>query len=566
MVAGLRNHMPQVIAAAVMIAVIAALLFGRVLQLPMKRSIPNGHPTHFLRRGAEPILFIIATHGNAEATTRTRAGQELSASRRSKPEVGVRPPMLELLRPSKQVQQRQVLPATQQGSDQHLQYLPSSHMMPFCAMANIQHGIATAVQTHLAPTVAMISTVEADMRGAQGRTSALEAEQENLRHEVHRMQQSLAMAESAASSEGIYVARLATWDRETNLRLVSIITETEVTKKDLLEGSAEWLDHAKVKREHIEIIGPSAPGKRFAVNCPGGEAGTTRAQALVRAQRDPTGKWRKFSATGVDGYGTNIYIGPDRNPKQMHRVVQTNKLQQLLQRALPNAEWWSERQLVWVHCGDLPLVEVIPGAAPNDPSKLAWSPAANAQYNVDKEQISRAFHQLFREVDTSTWRMKLARAVEQLKRGATVCLQEVHGTHETLKNRLRQYPIEVIIYTTMGDTPGMGGAAILVPRHSENTLSKMPQHSWPQIASRRLAKARALSVAISNPVSGVEARAINVHNHELKSEERAALKSAWQDNANWAREDGAYRIAVAIGGFNVSDNPNDALLFPEPRQ
>eukprot|EP00959_Pyramimonas_sp_CCMP1952_P057792 1206467-Pyramimonas_sp.AAC.1 len=77
-------------------------------------------------------------------------------------------------------------------------------------MANIQHDIANSVQTHLAPTVARITTVESDTRGIQDRASALEEEQKNFRREVHRMQQSMAIAESAASSEGIDVARLAT--------------------------------------------------------------------------------------------------------------------------------------------------------------------------------------------------------------------------------------------------------------------------------------------------------------------------------------------------------------------
>eukprot|EP00959_Pyramimonas_sp_CCMP1952_P396667 8311141-Pyramimonas_sp.AAC.1 len=170
-----------------------------------------------------------------------------------------------------------------------------------------------------------------------------------------------------------------------------------------MEGLSEWLDIANVRKEHIEIIGGDIPSRKFALHCPGAEAGVLRAQALTRAQRDGTGAWRKFHAKGVDGYETNIFIGPDRNAKQIRREVQTKKLQHILQRAAPNGEWWAKRAVGLVFCGSLPVVEILPGNTPNEQSKLAWNPQACAEYSLDKEAINQAFYHMFREVDTSSW-------------------------------------------------------------------------------------------------------------------------------------------------------------------
>eukprot|EP00959_Pyramimonas_sp_CCMP1952_P438615 9182708-Pyramimonas_sp.AAC.1 len=75
-----------------------------------------------------------------------------------------------------------------------------------------------------------------------------------------------------------------------------------------MEGLPDWFDLAHVRNDTVQIIGPDAPGKKFALHCPGAEAGVLRAQALTRALRDSTGQHRKFSAKGVDGYETHIYI------------------------------------------------------------------------------------------------------------------------------------------------------------------------------------------------------------------------------------------------------------------
>eukprot|EP00959_Pyramimonas_sp_CCMP1952_P465188 9487865-Pyramimonas_sp.AAC.1 len=76
---------------------------------------------------------------------------------------------------------------------------------------------------------------------------------------------------------------------------------------------------------------------------------------------------------------------------------------QILQRQAPNGEWWTKRQMGLVYCADLPIVEVIPGAAPNDATKLAWNPETSNVHNINKETATAAFHNMFREVDTASW-------------------------------------------------------------------------------------------------------------------------------------------------------------------
>eukprot|EP00959_Pyramimonas_sp_CCMP1952_P390450 8181814-Pyramimonas_sp.AAC.1 len=115
----------------------------------------------------------------------------------------------------------------------------------------------------------------------------------------------------------------------------------EVTKAALLEGLSELFDIANVRKEHIDIIGGDTPSRKFALHCPGAEAGVLRARALARAQRGGTGAWRKFHAMGVDGYEASISIGPDRNAKQKRREWLRS-----CQEALPmtNQSWLGTRK------------------------------------------------------------------------------------------------------------------------------------------------------------------------------------------------------------------------------
>eukprot|EP00959_Pyramimonas_sp_CCMP1952_P413450 8663576-Pyramimonas_sp.AAC.1 len=98
-----------------------------------------------------------------------------------------------------------------------------------------------------------------------------------------------------------------------------------------MDGLAQCFDHANVRKDAVHIAGTDVPAKKCALFLLGKEAGVLRALALTRALRDESGQYRKFSATALEGCETIIYIGADRNPRQIRKEVHTKKLMQILQ-------------------------------------------------------------------------------------------------------------------------------------------------------------------------------------------------------------------------------------------
>ena len=103
----------------------------------------------------------------------------------------------------------------------------------------------------------------------------------------------------------------------------------------------------------------------------------------------------------------DIYLNPDKSPKQIRTEIQCKKLQQLLQQRYPNVQWRAIRNKGEIHSNAMPIVRLdVKGQA--DPTILEWNENAfelDAFRNINRGDILASFQALFADTAAATWRV-----------------------------------------------------------------------------------------------------------------------------------------------------------------
>ena len=123
--------------------------------------------------------------------------------------------------------------------------------------------------------------------------------------------------------------------------------------------------------------------------------------------RDAAGKWKRFSSTDTTGAYVDIYLNPDKSPRQIRTEIQCKKLLQLLQQRYPGTAWRAHRAKDETHSNAMPIVRIdVKGQA--DPTILEWNENAfelASFRNINRGDVLTSFQALFADTASATWRV-----------------------------------------------------------------------------------------------------------------------------------------------------------------
>ncbi|CAK0893544.1 unnamed protein product [Prorocentrum cordatum] len=116
------------------------------------------------------------------------------------------------------------------------------------------------------------------------------------------------------------------WNRSADPSVSIMSSDSVAAPNETFNALNEWLQTANVSRDQVRLVGDT-PQKKFNLQCIGGAAGVSRANALQIALKYANNQgWRSFEVLAINGSRVPLFVKPDKNAKDIRREVQTKKL------------------------------------------------------------------------------------------------------------------------------------------------------------------------------------------------------------------------------------------------
>ena len=132
-------------------------------------------------------------------------------------------------------------------------------------------------------------------------------------------------------------------------------------------------------------------------------------RALRSRQRDGSVVWKHFQVqvpgSSASRKFTTLFLGPDKNPKQVKIEQQGKKLFRMLEDQFSHLQFHLQKSHGIISHNFVKIVKVEVGESRDAPTTLAWNSRAAEEIELDAMQVSRAFRGLpdKREQEAVQW-------------------------------------------------------------------------------------------------------------------------------------------------------------------
>ena len=229
------------------------------------------------------------------------------------------------------------------------------------------------------------------------RALTIETSQASMLNDIKRLTDALALAESSTSvSEVNRAIADESFDRPPDLSVIRLNTSELVSYSSVLDSIKALMSEAGLNENQWDLLGaPQGIARNFTVRFVGTEAiAARRAQKCLQLRRLPDGSWRPNpKVTTPMNREIDIYISPDKSPKQLRTELGGRRLLKAFRAVIPNSACHLDKRSGQVSVQWKPCARVIPQPSSGSDASyiIQWNVAAVSELQIDKPQIQSAF-------------------------------------------------------------------------------------------------------------------------------------------------------------------------------
>ena len=178
------------------------------------------------------------------------------------------------------------------------------------------------------------------------------------------------------------------FDRPPNPTIIKANAKVLLSKDAITSAFASLVEKVSLKPDCFKVIG-SPVAQYFSFQLLGApNLARDRAQKILQSLRAEDGSWDRFLVKDPAGSLVQVFLGPDKSPKQIRVEVLSKKLSQILE-SKGFKEVHANRRQGQVCVGWRPLVMV--DVLDRDHAELLWDAAYAAQLKVKVSEICTEF-------------------------------------------------------------------------------------------------------------------------------------------------------------------------------
>ena len=238
---------------------------------------------------------------------------------------------------------------------------------------------------------------DAQLRDLDSRTQTIETSQASMKSDIKRLTEALALAESATTSAEVTRAFAdESFDRLPGLSVIRFNTSELVSHSSILESIKPFMGEADLSENQWDLLGaPLGISRNSIVRFTGSEAiAARRAKTCFQLRRLPDGSWRSNpKVTSPMNREIDVYISPDKSPKQLRTELGGRRLRKAFRAAHPNGACHLDKRTGQVSVQWKPCARLAPqpSSASDAPDVIQWNAAAVSELQVSEPQIQSAF-------------------------------------------------------------------------------------------------------------------------------------------------------------------------------
>ncbi len=193
------------------------------------------------------------------------------------------------------------------------------------------------------------------------------------------------------------------FDRQIDATIIRIHSQELVTLEEIKKTVESWAAEVAVSDFTTTVTGGAAsPAQRFTVSLGGVPAtAAKRATKLLGTLRKSDGTWRRMQCASPNGRQVDLFIGPDKSPKQVRTEILGKQLVQAIKETHPQLPIHLLRRDGVVKTNWTSFVKVEPSS--HDVAVLRWDERVVAEKGIRKEDIAEAFERLAKGRDQPQW-------------------------------------------------------------------------------------------------------------------------------------------------------------------
>eukprot|EP00973_Karenia_brevis_P002763 376129-Karenia_brevis.AAC.1 len=327
----------------------------------------------------------------------------------------------------------------------------------------------------------MYTGMQQEVRALDTRMDKQEDEMAALRAQVAALQSRQEVAEkrfdlSAVAASG--APGTDAYERPADPKVLKINTPDKVTKDELLRAITPWIQRT-CEDGQWELLAEQNIDKRFTIQFKGNPKSAADKAGRARwSLKSADGKWEQLSCTSTSGTNTQVYVAPDKNPRQVREETASKKLKQIIcdkyARLRDKTAYVRAEECIMYDWQELCQVQA-PKAT--EDVQLLWIHSLADKLRINKDEVRQSLlEKVRRRVRTSeNWnaRALLARspsvALPKLRylqkhiwNNDIIQIQELHGTLEDVRLAFTKYSGTFWVRHFKGVDKGTGGLLILM--------------------------------------------------------------------------------------------------------
>ena len=244
------------------------------------------------------------------------------------------------------------------------------------------------------------SAVESELKAHQQTLLQLEQANSDLWDAVTKVRRDLSVAE--ASSHQRVSAVDPSFDRKVDITLIRVAAREMVAKDAVRDALDEWLQSSNVEPAHFKFEGSNVD-KKFSLRMVGlPDSAAKRVSQALGALRLPDGSWRRMSCTSPAGRKVDLFISPDKSPKQIKTEMEGKRLLQAFKSAHPDCNPHLARQDGVLSVSWIPIARISPQQE-DLPTEVLWNMAAVRDQGIKRDEVMAAFRASIRTAANVEW-------------------------------------------------------------------------------------------------------------------------------------------------------------------
>ena len=240
-----------------------------------------------------------------------------------------------------------------------------------------------AVETSVSECQGTLEKHERDIAFLLQHVKQIESSKEGLEQKAKDLETRLAVAEQVEP-----IASDSNFDRPPNPTVVKANAKVHLSKEAVTAAFATLVEKVSLPADCFKVNG-SPVGQYFTFQFLGApNLARDRARKVLQSLRQEDGSWDRFLVKNPEGSLVQVFLGPDKSPKQVKTEILSKKLAAIIEAKGFNEVHANRRQgQVCVSWRPLCMVEITG----RESADILWDTEYAVQIKIDRASVHNAF-------------------------------------------------------------------------------------------------------------------------------------------------------------------------------